>query len=98
MTQPRYGRKDGNQRDFEKAFAAMGYSWRDMSSVGSGFPDMIVAKHKVTILIEVKRDGKQSLRPGQEIFRQTWKGHIITAHDPSVAVKQCEKIIHGRRI
>ena len=68
-------RKDGNHDQIIKAFEAMGCSVLDLSRVGAGCPDLLVARSGVNVLVEIK-DGNKKLRDNQTEFHATWKGKI----------------------
>lgn len=72
------GRVDDNQEAIVKKFRGAGYSVAITSSLGNGFPDLVVGKHGVNILVEVK-DGskspsKRKLTDDEYTFHQTWRG------------------------
>ena len=69
------GRVDANQRQIADALRAAGVSVCVLSSAGDGVPDLLVADHRRTWLIEVKtEDGK--LTTEQSKFFASWLGEI----------------------
>lgn len=73
----RASRTDANHAQIKNAFLRLGFSVHDTHTVGGGFPDLAVAKHRQTLLIEIKTD-KGKLGPSQYSFRSTWRGDIYT--------------------
>lgn len=74
---------DANQKDIVNELRARGYSVAITSSLGKGFPDLVIAKGK-TVLVELK-DGKKppsqrKLTPDEKEFIDRWKGEIIVAN------------------
>lgn len=74
----RAAKKDRNHNEIADAFKRLGFSVADTSRLGGDFPDIVIAKAGSTALVEIK-DGKKSasqrkLRPGQQEFKDTWKG------------------------
>ena len=89
---PSTHRKDGNHDDVVDALEAKGYSVRSLTSVGDGFPDLIVGTQSLNILLEVKMP-KKKLRVKQEGFRAGWKGQCATVTSAEDAVKMVKLII-----
>lgn len=93
---PRWAaKKDTTQKPAERLMLAHGYSVVDSSRAGHDFPDMIVAKHKITITVEMKTKGKKP-SDGQVAWAQRWKGHHVLAYSAEEALEKCEAIIHGQ--
>lgn len=74
----RAARTDKNHAEIVKAFRRLGASVLDLSRVGAGCPDLLVAQHGVNILVEVKFE-KGGLTPDQKVFHDAWKGQICIA-------------------
>ena len=73
-------RIDANQTELVQAFERLGCSVIDLSSVGSGCPDLAVSVCKVTVLVEIKtEDG--TLEPSQIRFHRENKSWIETARN-----------------
>lgn len=71
---------DDNQKEIVEAFKKLGYSVAHTHIVGKGFPDIVVAKHKKTTLVEIK-DGKKplskrKLTPDELKFHDSWQGDL----------------------
>jgi Holliday junction resolvase len=81
------GRTDANQSEVVEKFRGMGYSVAITSALGSGFPDIVVGKYGITVLVEIK-DGakppsKRKLTEDEQRFHDTWRG--------SACVVECEE-------
>lgn len=69
----RAARTDNNHAMIREAFRTLGWAWADTFRLGQGFPDGVVSKSGVNILIEVKSaDGK--LTDDEAEFAATWRG------------------------
>lgn len=78
-------KKDANHNAIADAFTSVGASVSDTSALGGDFPDMVVGLVGVNILVEVKTaDGK--LEPGQERFRDEWRGWYEVVRSPEEAI------------
>ena len=66
----RKARVDDNHGDVRDALRAAGWSVRDMSRVGSGWPDLLAIRHGRTVHVEVKDGAKpksaRKLTPDEE--------------------------------
>ena len=76
MAKYAYHQIDGNQREIMDYFQAHGFS---VISIGRPL-DLIAGKDGRTYLIEVKLP-KAKLRPTQEKFLATWRGHAAVIRD-----------------
>lgn len=76
----RAAKVDANHAAIVAAFRQLGYSVLDLSRVGQGCPDLLVARAGKTMLIEVKDGAKKpsarKLTPAQMEFIQHWRGRI----------------------
>jgi hypothetical protein len=87
MAAPRYvANRDGNHKEITQALEKIGCSVYDASAVGGSFPDLVVGKHGITMLIEVKTP-KGRLKEGQEKWHSEWKGHTCIVRSPMEAVE-----------
>jgi Holliday junction resolvase len=76
-TPPYYKKKvDTNQAEIVEALRKAGCSVFIASSVGRGFPDLVIGKGGRTLLVEVK-DKKGVLTEDQIKFHTEWKGSAI---------------------
>ena len=83
----KHARKDTNQDDIVKAFRNFGFTAHVTSQLGNGFPDLVVGKHGVNYLVEIK-DGtkppsKRALTDDEFEFHWKWRGsiHIVESVD-----------------
>ena len=67
-------RTDQNQREIMDAFRAMGAQVFDLSRVGKGIPDLLVAWRGHTLLVEVKSSEKALYNKAQLTFIAAWQG------------------------
>lgn len=86
----RRGRTDGNQKEIVAALKAIGASVFVASSIGDGFPDLVVGHRRRTYLIELKDPSKppseRVLTPEQREFFAKWAGHCEVAHNVAEAL------------
>lgn len=79
----RAARTDANHAEIVAAFRKLGCSVLSLAAMGKGCPDLLVAKHGQSLLVEVKDGAKppsaRTLTPDQEAFRRGWKGGIVVA-------------------
>lgn len=66
---------DANHTQIAATFKRMGYSVKDMSGVGGGFPDLIVAKHGDNDLVEIKTE-EGELEESQRDFALRWNAPV----------------------
>lgn len=72
-------RRDTNQSQLVSDLRQAHFTVADTSMVGNGFPDLVIARNQINLLIEVK-DTRGQLSPGQHAFALEWKGPVIVAH------------------
>lgn len=84
----KYGKKDANQTEVVTALRKAGLSVAITSSMGDGFPDLVVSGFsttqmcigKRTVLIELKdlsqKPSDRRLSPAEKKFHDSWKGEI----------------------
>jgi hypothetical protein len=84
-------RTDSNQAEIVKAFRQLGCEVAITSSLGGGFPDLVVGKPKLSkvVLVEVKDDAKppsaRKLTKDEQKFRDAWNGsYAIVESIPDV--------------
>jgi len=77
----RAARIDENQPKIVEHFRKLGCSVVTTHAVGDGFPDLVVGKFGVNVLVEVKNPEKppsqRKLTPDQVEFHRDWRGHIF---------------------
>lgn len=71
-------RTDANHAEIVKAFRDLGCSVFDTSRVAGGFPDIIVGRNGVTVLVEIKADSKKKFTAAQDMFMLNWKGSAVS--------------------
>ncbi len=88
-----FKRIDKNQPEIVKAFRQLGCQVAITSSVGHGFPDLIVgrpAKQKL-LMVEIKDGSKppsaRKLTQDEETFRDAWAGSYVVVESISDAVR-----------
>lgn len=80
----RAAKVDDNHADIVQTFRGLGASVLDLSQMGGGCPDLLVAfqappRHEWrNVLVEIKdgekQPSKQKLTPDQQVFFDYWKG------------------------
>lgn len=71
-------RTDANHSEIVKAFRELGCSVFDSSRVAGGFPDIIVGKNGITVLVEIKSDEKKKFTAAQDMFMLNWRGSTVS--------------------
>ena len=79
-------RVDSNHSLVVKTLRELGCSVFDTSSVGRGFPDLVVSRKGATALVEVKRNAKASYTKSQLEFLKNWQGTVCRIHDVEGAI------------
>ena len=84
------GKVDGNQGDIVKALRDIGCSVAITSSLGGGFPDLVVGRDQRNYLMEVK-DGslsasRKKLTKEERKFLNGWRGHIVIVENVEEAL------------
>ena len=84
------GRTDANQKEVVKQLRQIGCSVVVTSQVGNGFPDVVVGRNKVTLLLEIKDGSKppsgRTLTDEELTFVMGWRGQIMVVYSPQEAV------------
>ncbi len=89
---PRYrAQADINHSDIVKILQRVGCSVLDLSHVGGGCPDLLVARNNRNVLIEVKRPKAKgqregTLTPQQKEFMCKWRGpvHVVQTEEEAL--------------
>jgi len=71
-------RTDSNHAWIVKAFRDLGCSVFDTSRVAGGFPDILVGKNGITVLVEIKADDKKKFTAAQDMFMLNWRGSTVS--------------------
>jgi len=84
-----YAKKtDKNQQEIMDALRKHGAFVVDMSKVGKGFPDLVIAYNNTTILMEVKSSPKALYTKEQLKFIANWTGGtLVRANDVQSALR-----------
>ena len=90
----RAAKVDENQSEIVSFFRKIGCSVSLMHTVGEGFPDLVVGKLGINLLVEVK-DGRkcqsaQQLTTAQKIWHDGWKGQkaVVNSTDAALALSR----------
>lgn len=75
----RDAKSDLNQKEMVRRLRLRGYTVRHTHTIGRGFPDLVVGRNGVTLLVEAKRYGGK-LTPQEREFFETWRGAAIIAY------------------
>ena len=71
---------DGNQREIVCMFRKCGYSVAHTHMVGKGFPDIVVGKHGINYLVEIKNGAlppnKRKLTDDEKNWHDHWLGQV----------------------
>jgi hypothetical protein len=90
---------DLNQHEIVQGLREADCSVAVTSSLGDGFPDLVVARSGVTVCMEVKnpeRRGKdRQLRETQEHWSETWKGKFVKVETLEEALEAMNKAVRG---
>lgn len=78
-------RVDINQSEIVRELRDRGFSVLPIHEVGKGVPDLLVAKDRYTVLVEVK-SAKGKVNPLQADFIDKWNGVVVVA-------KCCEDVV-----
>ena len=71
-------RTDANHAEIVDAFRDLGCSVFDTSRCGQGFPDLVIGKNQITVLVEVKSSDKEKFTPAQNLFMLNWRGSTVS--------------------
>ena len=80
-------RVDANHGEIIAAFRRLGYSVVDLSRLGNGIPDLLIAKAGHAALVEIKDGAKSPSRRKltlfEKAFRDRWSGayHVVETLD-----------------
>lgn len=79
-------RRDANHAEIVSAFEQCGWRVLDLSRVGQGCPDILIAKAGKTALVEIKIP-KGKLRQNQSVFASLWAGKVYTCRTMTDVLK-----------
>lgn len=88
----RAARTDSNQKAIVDAIRKTGASVEVTSSVGNGFPDIVVGFRNKNYLFEIKDPSKppsqRDLTPDQRVWHNLWYGNVKVIHTVDDALKE----------
>jgi hypothetical protein len=91
---------DATHKEMVGDLLRLGYSVADTSGCGNDFPDLVIGKHGITRMLEVKTPrgivGTYRSSPGQLAFADAWKGSAIITHHRAEDVNK--RFLHDARI
>lgn len=94
-------RIDANQGTVVSYLRALGWDVFITSTLGRGFPDLVVGRPGFTCVVEVKDGDKppsrRRLTEDEVKFRDWWRGHYVLAEGPEDAARQLEELACGGR-
>ena len=80
-------KRDGNHSEIVAALRAAGRRVLDLSSVGGGCPDLLVAWGGGMLLMEVKDPrGRNTVELAQNDFHSHWVGHVVVVRSAEEAL------------
>jgi hypothetical protein len=87
----RAAKVDSNHAEIVHDLREMGCTVLDLSRVGHGCPDTLVAYGNKNLLMEIKREKRKGqsggvLTPDQELFFQMWRGPACVVHSTEEAL------------
>lgn len=84
----RAARIDKNQKEIADAFKQLGCSVCFLHAVGKGVPDLLIGKHGINMLVEVKAE-KGKFTPDQKEWHENWRGLATVARN----LNDCQFIV-----
>jgi Holliday junction resolvase len=87
-------RIDENQTQIVEELRKRGFSVAVTSSLGKGFPDIVVGRKNKNFLFELKDNKKttsqKKLTPDEEKFKEGWKGQYNVVETIEEIIKLCQ--------
>jgi hypothetical protein len=71
---------DANHKSIMHQFRQLGFSVLDLSAVGKGCPDILIARHGINTLVEIKT-AKGKMNDRQKEFCDKWEAKVYTVRD-----------------
>ena len=91
----KYGKVDSNHAKIVRALRQIGCSVQSLASVGSGCPDLVVAKNNCIWLCEVKDGTKppsqRKLTPDEVEWHARWKSEVWVLNSVEEALEMVQK-------
>lgn len=92
----KYGKVDSNHNDIVNALRVLGCSVQSLASVGSGCPDLVVARNNCIWLCEVKDGSKppsqRKLTTDEQRWHDRWKSEVHILYCVEDAVKMVTSV------
>lgn len=93
----RAAKTDANQTEIVEALRQVGCTVQLLHMVGKGCPDLLVGKHGINLLIEVKDGAKppsaRKLTPDQQVWHDSWRGQVTVVCDVGEALEQVKRVL-----
>lgn len=93
----RAAKVDDNHEAVVKALRAAGWSVVSLAPMGKGILDLLIAKRRFTMLMEVKDGAKplsaRKLTQAESDFIDTWPGDTAIGTSPEEAVREAERAL-----
>src|SRR5574343_366683 len=87
---------DRNHQEIINALRKCGFSVFSLHRVGKGFPDLIVGKNGVNVLLEIKDGAKpksaQKLTSDEIAFHSEWRGQVAVVGSAEEAIATASRI------
>ena len=92
----RASKVDANHAAIREYLRGLGWIVFDSSTLGHGFPDLVISNRGRTVLIEVK-DGslppsQRKLTPDESAFFSSWQGEVYVVE----SIEDCYATLEGR--
>lgn len=85
----RAARVDGNHAAIVKALRKIGCMVLDLSKLGRGVPDLLVARRFTIKFLEIKNpETGGALNEAQREWHDQWRGHVLVVESPEQAVRE----------
>ncbi|HUV67174.1 MAG TPA: hypothetical protein VMW24_25015 [Sedimentisphaerales bacterium] len=91
-------KKDANHDEIAEVFRKLGWQWTDTYQLGMGFPDGVISRPGMNILIEVKSE-KGTLTPEEKRFQKRFVGplYYVRSVEEAQVVDALQKCRESRR-
>jgi len=91
----RAARVDANHSEIVKVFRQLGCSVLSLAALGKGVPDLLVAVHGITWLVEIKA-GKAKENALQTAWGASWQGSRALVRDIEEAESVVKRMLTSR--
>lgn len=91
----RAARVDSNHTEVVKVFRQLGCSVLSLASLGKGVPDLLVATHGITWLVEIKA-GKGKENALQTAWGASWQGSRALVRDTADVESVVKRMLTSR--